>query len=111
MEGIDVVWFVTLRPFVAYEDQLDRDLLFKVDSEPLQTPMPGTGIETANAELDSLVLATQPAVMEGIGATTDFTFTKRCQVPLIKLQNIIHAYCFNQVVRIGQNSIFVFEYS
>jgi len=32
----------------SYEGSLDRDLLFKVDSEPLQTPKPEVAIEPAS---------------------------------------------------------------
>lgn len=39
---------------------LDRNLKFKLDSAPLQTPKHETGIEPANAELKTSELATQP---------------------------------------------------
>ena len=42
-------WFVALQSIFAHESSLDRDLLFKVDSEPLQTPKPEAGIEPANS--------------------------------------------------------------
>jgi len=43
-----VRWFIAVRSFFAHESYLDRDLLLKVDSEPLQAHNPEEGIEPAN---------------------------------------------------------------
>ncbi len=46
-----LVWSATVC-FLLQEGKLNRDLLFKADSERLQTSMPGAGFESA--DLDSV---------------------------------------------------------